>query len=145
MRKSQIIEFLEGAGDKPYRKLIEYHIKKSSTQKLMQAGLGESNLLPEELKPMAINYIDSVNAQLGYNGIFWAEATCQQAFERLIGIAFSVFKTELHMDSIEDALKPENQELSFCLFQIPTLSFAYSASTQRKQRKFMGIRKGIFG
>ena len=47
--------------------------------------------------------------------------------------------------SVNEALEPSNHELAFGLFQICTLSFAYSASIQRKQRKFMGIRKGIFG
>ncbi|MBI4527199.1 MAG: hypothetical protein HY695_25685 [Deltaproteobacteria bacterium] len=60
-----------------------------------------------------------------------------------------IFKQVLPLDnviaSIEDSLDPRNHELAFQLFQIPTLGFAYSASTQRKQQKFMGIRKGLFG
>ena len=47
MRKI-LSEFMEGAADKPYRELIQHHIKKQSTLKLQQAVLGEASLLPEE-------------------------------------------------------------------------------------------------
>ena len=40
---------------------------------------------------------------------------------------------------------PKTVRRSDQLFQIATVSFAYSASLQRKQSKFMGIRKGILG
>jgi hypothetical protein len=145
MSKSQLIEFLDGAGEKPYRQLVEYHIKRTPTKKLQQAVLGESTIVPEKLKPMMMSYIDTVNEQLGYNSSFWAQATCHQAFEEIIKIAITILQPDINIDSVEGALKPKNHELSFQLFQIPTLSFAYSASTQRKQREFMGIRKGLFG
>lgn len=145
MSKSQLIEFLDGAGEKPYRKLVEYHIKKTPTKILRQAILGECASVPEKLRPMMIDYIDAVNEKLGYDNVFWAQSTCRQAFEELIKIALSILGPDTNIDSVEDALNPKNHGLSFQLFQIPTLSFAYSASKQRKQRKFMGIRKGLLG
>ena len=45
---------------------------------------------------------------------------------------------------LDDAMKPENHDLAFQLFQIPTHNFAYAAGKKREQRRFMGIRKGIF-
>ncbi len=145
MSKSQLIEFLDGAGEKPYRKLVEYHIKRTPTKKLQQAVLDEIKLAPRKLEPTMMDYIDAVNEQLGYNSAFWEQTSCRQAFEKIIKIAVTTFQLDINIDSVEDALKPMNHGLSFQLFQIPTVSFAYSASTQRKQRKFMGIRKGLLG
>jgi len=138
-------KFMKGAADKPYRELIQHHIKRQSTSELQYAVLGEQDRLPEELQKMVMDYIDMTNAQLGYNQLFWRHASCMQAFEMIIDIAIKFFPIRHQIPTIESAFEPENQELAFQLFQIPTLSFAYSASTQRAQRKFMGIRKGIFG
>ena len=145
MDDSQLTKFLQGAGDKPYRDLVAYHIKQQSVEKLQKAVIGESSLLPHNLQPLIESYIDAVNLKFGDDKGFWESATCQQAFEEIIDIAAQVFPLDGKISSVTDALKPENCELSFQLFQIPTMSFAYSASTQRKQRKFMGIRKGFFG
>jgi len=145
MGKTQLIQFLEGAGEKPYRQLVEYHIKRTPTKQLQQAVLDEISIAPEKIKPMMMGYIDVVNEQLGYNSEFWAQATCRQAFDEIIKIAMAIFQNDIVIASLEDALAERNHDLSFQLFQIPTVSFAYSASTQKKQRKFMGIRKGLLG
>lgn len=138
-------EFIEGTADRPYRELIQYHIKRQSTAKLQQAVLGEAALLPEELQQLVVDYIDKTNSQLAYNRDFWANASCRHAFEKIIEIAINFLPIQDQISTIESTFKVENQELAFQLFQIPTLSFAYSASTQKEQRKIMGIRKGILG
>jgi len=143
--KKILSEFMEGAADNPYRELIQHHIKKQSTSKLQQAVLGEVSLLPETLQPMVMDYIDKTNSQLSYAQYFWMHASCRDAFEEILEIAINFLPIQNQISTIESAFKSENQELAFQLFQIPTLSFAYSASTMKKQRKFMGIRKGIFG
>lgn len=140
--KNILSEFMDSAADQPYRALIQHHIKKQSASELQEAVLGETSLLPDELQSLVINYIDEINSYLTYDREFWKEANCRQAFEYIIKISIDLFKTKIK--SIEEAHEPKNQELSFPLFQIATLSIAYSASTQREQRKFMGIKKGIF-
>ena len=143
--KKILSEFMEGAADNPYRKLIEHQIKKQSASKLQQAVLGEASQLPEELQSMVMDYIDKTNSLLAYGQDFWMNASCRDAFEEIVEIAINFLPIQNQIPTIESAFKPENQELAFQLFQIPTLSFAYSASITKKQRKFMGIRKGIFG
>jgi len=144
MRKI-LSEFIEGAADKPYRKLIQHHMKKQSISKLQETIFGEISLLPEELQLMVMDYIDETNSKLGYDQDFWKNASCREAFKKIIEIAVDILPIQNQVSTIESAFKPENQELAFQLFQIPTINFAYSASTQKKQRKFMGIRKGFFG
>ena len=107
--------------------------------------MGETELLPQHLRPSIVDYIDATNSRFGYDSEFWAQATCRQAFDEIINVAIEMLPLDSVIASIKDALNPKNHGLAFQLFQIPTLSFAYSASSQRKQRKFMGIRKGLFG
>ena len=92
-----------------------------------------------------MHYIFLTNLQLGHNKNFWKEADCHLAYELIIGIALQSFPLKDRIKSVEDSFKPENGELAFNLFQIPTLCFSYYASTQRRLRKFWGIRKGLFG
>ena len=143
--QSQLQELLNRAGDRPYRELVQYHIKKSGARELQKAVLGETELLPPEIREFIVSYIDATNSQLGYNRSFWAEATCRQAFDFIIKVAIVALPISHRIASVDNALEFRNHDIAFQLFQIPTLSFAYSASTQRKQRKFMGIRKGFLG
>ena len=143
--KSQLDEFLSGAGQKPYRKLVEHHLRRTSVPNLQKAALSEADRLPQPVRPFVMDYIDATNRQLAYNQEFWSRVTCREAFEAIIEIAVESLPIGDEVASVNEALEPSNHELTFGLFQICTLSFAYSASTQRKQRKFMGVRKGIFG
>jgi len=135
-------EFMKGAAERPYRELIQHHIKKQSTSKLQQAVLGETSLLPEELQPMVMDYIDETNSKLSYDQDFWVNASCREAFGQTMKIAINFLPIQNRINSVESAFESDNQELAF---QLQPLRFAYSASTQRAQRKFMGIKKGIFG
>jgi len=145
MSESQLSEFLRTAGHRPYRELIEYHIARQSTHKLAEAALGEGTMVPWRLRPFVMGYIDAINAKLAYDKTFWQTATCREAFDAIIGVGIEALPLKGTIDSVEAALRAENHELSFQLFQLATVNFAYSASTQRAQRKFMGIRKGLFG
>jgi len=146
MEKYLISEFLAGPGSKRlYRELIQAQIKKLSKVKLNNAYEREISNLPENLSDKVEDYIFLTNLQLGRNKNFWKEADCHLAYELIIGIAFQSFPLKDRIKSVEDSFKPENDELAFNLFQIPTLCFSYYASTQRMLRKFWGIRKGLFG
>ena len=143
--QSELQEFLNGAGEKPYRELIQYHIKRTGTRELQKAVLGEAALLPRDLQEFVITYIDATNSRFGYDHSFWGAATCREAFEAIVEVAIATLPITDRFVSVGEALEEKNHVLAFQLFQISTLSFAYSASTQRRQRKFMGIRKGFFG
>lgn len=133
-RESRFGQFMRDAGDRPYRELVEHHLRKESTEQLRIASLGEISRLAAHLRDRAVVFIDAVNAAVGYSKAFWASATCRDAFDTFVEIARDVFG---------DTNVPESdEELSFILLQLPTLSFAYSASDQREQREFMGIRTG---
>ena len=146
MEKYLISEFLDSPGSKRlYRELIQDKIERLSKVKLNNAYDREISNLPENLKDKVDDYIFLTNLKLGYDKNFWKEADCHLAYELIIGIALQSFPLNDRIKSVEDFLKPENDELAFKLFQIPTLCFSYYAATQRRLRKFWGIRSGLFG
>ena len=144
MSEGILSKFLDGAGDRLYRELVQSHIRKQSTQKLHQAVLWETSNLPENISAQIESFIDAINERFAYDNDFWKEITCIEAFTSFMLAAFEFLPINDRIKSIEASFDFENQEIAFQIFQIATLSFAYSASTQKKQRKFMGIRKGLF-
>lgn len=144
MSEGILSEFFDGASERPFRELIQAHIRRQSTAKLHQAVSWEVSNLPEIAQPKIESYIDAINERFGYDKEFWAKVTCLEAFTSFMLTAFEFLPIGSQIKSIESAFEPDNQELAFGIFQISALSFAYSASTQKKQRKFMGIRKGMF-
>ena len=146
MEKYLISEFLDSPGSKRlYREHILDLIERLSKEKLNNAYEREISNLPENLKDKVDDYIFLNNLKLGHNKKFWEEADCHLAYELIIGIALQSFPLNDRIKSIEDSFKPENDELAFKLFQIPTLCFSYYAATQRRLRNFWGITSGLFG
>ena len=146
MEKYLISEFLDGPGSKRlYRELIEDQVERLSKVQLNNAYEREISNLPENLSDKVDDYIYLINLKLSNDKNFWKKADCHLAYELIIGIALQSFPLKDRIKSVEDSFKPENGELAFNLFQIPTLCFSYYASTQSRLRKFWGIRAGLFG
>ena len=135
-------DFIDEFWDVFYRKLIEFHVRKHSTKFLSDACMGETMLLPKRFQEKMADYIDEVNKKI-CTTYYWETTDCTQAFFDILEIAIELFEINNIMDTSNDTFRPENQKLAFSLFWIPTLNIASSASQDRKQRKFMGIRKGV--
>jgi len=144
MAMNSLTEFLESVEGRLYRKLVEHHIRKQSTDQIASSLRDEVELLPSHLRGKIETFIDVVNAGVGHDRSFWAKATCQDAAVAISEAAMRVMSPS----DIYRAVEPIGQEWwgdnSLGIFQIATLNFAHSASFQRRQRKFMGIRKGLF-
>lgn len=140
-QKKPVIYFLNRAGDLPYRDLVRKHYKSFSAQELQYSVLMEESLLPDSFQDQTMNYIDEVGYRLGYDQDFWKNATCNDAFKKIIRIANSMFPLREFIMSKKDAFTEPNQKILFSLFQIPTLSFAYTARLDKKMRKLFGIKK----
>ena len=139
MGKSELAEFMDGAASRPYRELVEHHLQRESEYQMRLAVSWECSQLPEHMQTNAITFIDVAN-QLAYNRQFWATETCRDAYNRFIKIAVDVFDDKAFVGATNNPFWLQDEELGFRLFQIQTLSFAYSAISQRKMRRFMGIR-----
>ena len=136
MRLSQ---FLLDAGERPFRELVRHHLERQSATQMRQAVMGEASALPKELQPMIESYIDELNEQLLPRREFWQKSTCRDAVNAVLdlcnehlGLSFELPVDAAKMSGVE-------QELAVELFQIATLSFAYSAVDQPAARKLMGI------
>jgi len=128
-------EFLEQVKSRQYKDLIQHHIKRQNTLNLRQASVGTTSLLPEPLQAKVVDFIDHMNSY-AYDLDFWA-LNCVDVFSLIVDEASEFFP-------LPKDLK-RNSEVLFNIFQIITLSYAYSASSRRKMRKFIGIKKGLLG
>ena len=137
-------EFLEDAGGRPYRQLIQHHIRKQDVRQLMAAAVGETDLLPSELRSDVMSFVDTLNAELLTSRNFWRTATCRDAIDRVLRMANQHFGLNLQVPVHPRAMPATDQDIAIGLFQIATLSFAYTAVDQEEAREFMGIRKGFF-
>lgn len=136
---SEFRSFLADAGDRPYRELIRHHIDRQSKSQLQAAGAGELESLGPEMKARGIDFVDDLNSALARDRDFWKTATCRGAYERVVAVANRTFGR----DADPERLLETDPSLAWCLFQISTISFAYSASDQRAQQRFMGIARGV--
>lgn len=145
IRQNPVSYLLEATGDMPYREFIQLQITKQSARRLVTILKNEIKVLPEHLRALAGEYIDGINHRFARDEHFWETVTCKDCFLSIMETAIELLPIDDMISSSEDALCPENQLLAFQLYQIATLSLSYCASVQGKQRKLMGIRKGIFG
>ena len=144
MYANHLTKLLMEGGDKPYRELVRYHMKRQSIKQLQKAMFGEVGMLPETFVPYAEEYIDIVTQNLGNDKVFWESATVGDAFRAIIKISIEAFPIDNPIKRPGDEMFPENHELAMGLFQIPTMNFAYGAFREKKMRKLMGIKKGLF-
>ncbi len=142
---SPIVQFLQRGGARLYRDLIEQHVRHSSVKQLQASILHEVSLLPEHMRSLTSGYVDAVNRALAYDRGFWQSSSCVRAATALWVIAALVFRCDEAQSCCCYPLSAKSHKLAFSLLQICTLSIAYSASLEPKQRKLMGIRKGLFG
>ncbi len=127
-----------------YRDLVQEQMRKLSESDLWKAGIFEISNLPKEFQPYAEGFIDKLNTEYGYDKEFWMSLKVSDAFDKILKIALDYFPFTEDVDSVTNMYDEEYQEVAFSIFQIITLGFAYSACSQKKQRIFMGIKKGIF-
>lgn len=142
---SALSELLGNAGNRPYRDLIEYHVKRATIERIMFAISGTADLLPAACNNLLIEFIDLANDKFAYDQHFWKFCDVKTAFGRIIQLAISILPLQYTILCEADAYNDNNHELAFNLFHIITLNFAYSAIQSRNMRKFMGIKKGFFG
>lgn len=128
-----IDEFKKGLVGKPYKSLIQYHIKKQNSQKIDNAIKGTISLLPNGMHNVAEIIIDFWNSR-AQEKTFW-ERDCADVFDEVTWETAAI---------AEKRGLETNAEALFNVFQIVTLNFAFMASTQPNLRKFAGIKKGWF-
>ena len=154
-----LLNFLEDSGEKPYRELVEYYLRRApNMEQLMLAITGEWKMQPEKIhEGKRLKFIDTCDNEFAYDKSFWNEESCRSAFGKIILIAVPelglqdwIIDPENFWVSFEvgevdiNYIKEEKQEACFGLFQIVTQNFTCDAYQNKQRRKFMGIRKSFF-
>ena len=144
MTELLLSEFLRDAGDRLYRKLVQHQIRQRSERQLRDALEEAVRTLPTDLQPYVAAFVHDVHLMFDDHQHYWRTATCRIALDLILKGAFGTIPMPNSIPSKAAMLEPKNERFAFQLFQIATLSFACSAASQREQRRFMGIRKGLF-
>jgi hypothetical protein len=154
-----LLKFLEDGGEKPYRKLVEYDLRRTpNIEHIMLAVSGEWKMQPEKIsKEKQLEFIDTCNKEFDHDASFWSKESCRSAFGKIMLIAVPEldlqdwiidpenFWVNFEVGEVDTKyIKEEKQEASFGLFHIVTQNFTYSAYQNKNIRKFMGIRKSFF-
>jgi hypothetical protein len=134
MEPLDVTAFRTRIAGRPYKELVEHHLRKEK-QKDMQLGLqGTIALLPEWFLPAMEAIINEWN-ETARHADFW-NADCAHVYD-LITVSANLAATVLGHTLDDEAL--------FNAFQVITLNLASAASESRELCKFAGIRKGYLG
>lgn len=142
---SDLTELLENGGNSLYKHLIERHVRKSNPDIMMKAGnYYGGNLFGDNLNA-ATKFVDTIRDRLIFDKEFWEKATVKNSCDIIILLSKGLLPDSKNIESLEDGYKPENHNLTFDMFQYISLSIAFLAYSNRDMRKYIGIKKGIFG
>lgn len=128
MQPINLTEFRDGVRGRTYRQLVEHHLKNQVGDERMKAILGTVELLPKPVRPPAEELIDRWNAR-AYNADFWSR-DCADVFDEIAADAEALFES--------NGLEADDEDV-FNVFQVVTMSFAYSAEKEPRFREFAGI------
>lgn len=144
MASQALLDFVDGVGSKPYRKLVEEHLRAKSSEELLEALRMQLELLPPEVRTHITHFLDLARTRLGNDPSFWSSASCRQAADLISGIVGEALPTDKFIDAFASAIRDGRADPSLVFFEMATLNFASLASYQSEWRKVMGIRKGLF-
>ncbi len=116
-----------------YAQLVERHLYRQTPAQRMAGVAGTVRLLPAPIQPLVEGFIDRWNER-AYDAAFWSRDTAA-VFDEIIADGRRL---------LASASVDQDDETLFNLFNIITLSFAYSAHDQPKMRKFMGLKTAGF-
>jgi len=143
VKESDLSKHLRNAQYALYRKLVRQHCKSAGWSAGPLVGTVQAELagLPDGMQDTVIRFIDELNVDMG-NPVFWRVSTCEDAFLRTMKIAIRIFGSASTFDGAQEAFRSEHHELAFTLYQVATLSWAYTAVLEPATRRAMGIKKG---
>ena len=111
--------FRAGLRGKPFKALIQHHIKRQNAQELASGIEGTRELLPPGIADYFDDYFDYWNIKL-YDDRFW-RVDCLVLFANMTNHAAEV---------LTQKCIPYDEETLFNIFQLAVLSFSYATSLQ---------------
>ena len=133
MQPTNLDQFRAGIRGRPYKALVQHHLKKQNQGNRIDGLYATIDLILPELHPALENYIDRWNER-AYDRSFW-QRDCANVFDDMIEEARALLRSDG---------RQEDDETLFNFFQAMTLTFAANAAEQPAMRRFAGIKKGWF-
>jgi hypothetical protein len=129
MKPVDLVELRKGYRGRRYADLVQYHLERQTPQARIEGLLGTVQMLPGPVQPAVEGFIDKWNAR-AYDQGFWQSDTAD---------VFDEITADARHLMVQHGV-PADDETLFNLFNIITMSYAYSAAEQPKMRKFIGIK-----
>lgn len=133
MTEIDLNQFREGYRGKPFRELVEYHLRRMGQDERNNAVLGTVELLSPSAKPLAETFIDRWNVP-AHDQNFWDTDTTS-VFNEIIEDAREV---------LSEAGAPTDDDTLFNMFNVVVMNFACRAHAQPKVRELIGSRARRF-
>jgi len=144
MASQTLLDFVDGVGKKPYRTLVEEHLRTKSSKELLEALGLQLELLPPDARMHIMRFLELARTKLGNDPSFWSSASCREAADLIAGIVGEALPTDDFIETFASAIRDGKVDPSLVFFEMATLNFASLAAYQVEWRKVMGIRKGLF-
>ena len=132
-----------------YNKVIEAHVRKNNSKKMMYAIIFEIQQMPVETRKEFELDNGYPTFWMGIQTVFsdkdwWKEITITEALKFFMKVAkdtIPYFKK--NYENIKDLDQKTKNEM-FGLYQMVTLFISYNAQKEKKLREVFGIKKGFF-
>ena len=153
MSSRPLSDFLEAAGREPYRDFVRSRIKLLSAKELQDASTDEWETLLGALTGgspdldrigVFIGVTSALKQELLVDRNFW-NANCERAVPMILKVARAEPKLRMVMPGGDFSEDPRAERISVGVVMATTDMFAALASESRSARKYMGVRKGLFG
>lgn len=113
-----------------YAELIQHHLERQTPEERRRGLEGTRSLLPTRVQPAVEGFIDRWNER-AFDAAFWQRDTVD-VMDAIVSDARALLAS---LDV------PAEDETLFNVFNIVTMSYAYSAADQPKMRAFMGLNE----
>ena len=145
MAQDDFERYIRSVAKRPYRKLVEERVRSSDVSQLDDALRSAEAGFPERLQPYLPGYLEAASDKFLGSRLFWQVSTCREAFANILELAAEAIPDD---DEVRRTYKQPfaaTGELAYHLFEVPTARFAQAASASRRQRRFMGIKRSLWG
>ncbi len=145
MAQDEFEQYIRSVAKRPYRKVVEERVRSTEAAQLADALRAAETRFPQRLQAYLPLYLEAAGDRFLGSRLFWQVSTCREAFANILELATEAMPDD---DGVRQAYKEpfaDGGDLAHHLFEVPTASFAQAAAASRRQRHFMGIKKGVWG
>jgi len=134
-------DVLRRTPDRPFRKLIEDRLRRLDSSDPASLSDQASASLSDAIQVHLPAYRQALEHKFLRSKLFWEVSTCREAIANILEVAAETIPEAGIRAAIRRPLAGETA-VPAALFEVATSVFVGAAYHDRKQRRFMAIRKG---